>query len=76
MQVLTDAGLSPAPTPTTTEIVHRPDPGLGRGVWEASPAFFWIVLAVAALATLSFFLVRPRLQKRRVEKTTTEELKR
>ena len=58
------APVAPAPAPTVTEVVHRPDPGIGRGVWEASPAFFWIVLAVAAIATASMVLgTRARARK-------------
>jgi hypothetical protein len=48
-------------------LVHRPDPGLARGVWEAPPWAFYaagalvVVLALALLAArLGLFRRRPR----------------
>lgn len=40
---------SPAPAPTATEIVHRPDPGLARGVWEAQPWVFYVLAGAMLL---------------------------
>lgn len=41
---------SPAPpSPAATEIVHRPDPGLARGKWEAPAWAFWVALGVVAV---------------------------
>jgi hypothetical protein len=51
-----------------TETVRRPDPGLGRGVWEAPPVLFWIVGAVAVVAAGGYALVRLGVLKRRGKK--------
>lgn len=66
------AAASAAPTATTTEVIHRPDPGLGRGVWEASPAFFWLVLAGAALACSTYVLVARAKARRRATVSTKD----
>ncbi len=43
---------SPAPpSPAATEIVHRPDPGLARGKWEAPAWAFWVALGAVALVS-------------------------
>jgi len=40
-----------APAPVTNEVVQRPDPGLGRGVWEARPTSVYVAGAVVLVAT-------------------------
>ncbi len=50
---------SPAPSATSAEIVHRPEPGSGlqRGKWEAPPwAFYAAAVLVSVLAAV--YLVR------------------
>ncbi len=39
-------------------MVERPPPGLARGKWEASPAFFWIVGAVVVFGVAVYVLAR------------------
>jgi hypothetical protein len=39
-----------------TEIVHRPDPGLGRGKWEASGVSISVLGGAAILLFASFLL--------------------
>ena len=41
-------------TVNPTEVVHRPEPGLARGIIEAPPLAFALILLVV-LACLSFF---------------------
>ncbi len=48
---------SPPPPREGQEIVHRPDPGLGRGRFEAPPWLFVVVAVVAALL-LGLFVYR------------------
>jgi hypothetical protein len=43
---------------TMPEIVHRPDPGLARGVWETSPSFFYIVLGVVVVLASVYLAFR------------------
>jgi len=55
---------SPAP-PSSSEVIHRPDPGLARGLWETTPVTLYVALAATvALATL-YAVVRVRRAKRR-----------
>ena len=56
------------PAPVATETVRRPDPGIGRGVWEAPPLLFWIVGAAAVVVALGYAAVRMGLLKRRRKK--------
>lgn len=71
MQSTPEAGASlptPSPSPaaaTASEVVHRPEPGLSRGVWEASPAFFWVVLGAAAAGSFGVLLYRTRARRRK-----------
>ena len=48
----------PQPSPTGTEIVTRPEPGLARGKWEAPAWAFWVILAVVVLGTAAYVLRR------------------
>lgn len=52
------------PTPTTSAtqqtreaqvVVHRPDPGLARGMWEAPPWLFLVAVLLLA-ATLGLYV--------------------
>ena len=54
-----------APAPTATEIVHRPDPGLGRGLWEAPAWVFYVALGVVVIAAAGYVAVRLGLVRRR-----------
>jgi hypothetical protein len=45
--------------------VHRPDPGIARGKWEAPTWFFYVVFAVVALAAIGYGAQRAGLFKRR-----------
>ncbi len=54
-----------APTPTATEIVRRPEPGLARGKWEAPAWVFWAILALVLVSTTSYVLRRLGLLKLR-----------
>jgi hypothetical protein len=48
---LSDAGtLASASTPGPTEVVHRPDAGLARGLVEAPPWMFYILTGVIVVA--------------------------
>jgi hypothetical protein len=49
---------SASPAPTATEIIHRPDPGLARGKWEAPTWAFWVMGAVALLFALGYLGIR------------------
>ena len=49
---------TPAPAPTATEIVTRPDPGLARGKWEAPAWVFWAMLGVILVGSLAYVLRR------------------
>lgn len=51
-------GTRQEPSPTATEAVTRPEPGLARGKWEAPAWAFWIALAVVVLGTGLFVAVR------------------
>ena len=62
------APVASAPAPVATEIVRRPDPGLGRGVWEAPPLLFWIVGAAAVVVAVAYALGRLGVLKRRGKK--------
>jgi hypothetical protein len=66
------ASAAPAPTappaPVATETVRRPDPGIGRGVWEAPPLLFWIVGGAALVLAVGYAAARMGLLKRRRKK--------
>ncbi len=47
-----------------TEVVHRPEPGLARGIKEAPPAVFIVVL-VLSVALLALFGALHILKSRR-----------
>ncbi len=55
-----------APT-TPTEIVERPDPGLGRGKWEGSPRLIvgLSILVLVGFATFILWKVQSAKAKRR-----------
>lgn len=63
------ASASAAPAPTATEIVHRPDPGLARGKWEAPTWAFYVAGAAAVLFALVYLGVRVGLFTRRAGKS-------
>jgi hypothetical protein len=44
--------------PEATELVTRPDPGLARGKWEASPWMFWAMLGAILVGALTYTLRR------------------
>jgi hypothetical protein len=67
------------PGPQAGEIVHRPDPGLARGKWEAPSWAFLAVAAVAVVLTLLYALVRSgklRLTRRTTAANTAAPAKR
>jgi hypothetical protein len=45
--------------------VHRPDPGLARGKWEAPAWFFYVVFGVVLVAFALYAAQRAGLLKRR-----------
>jgi hypothetical protein len=49
---------------TPPEIVHRPDPGLARGLWEAQPSGLYVALGVILLAALVYLAVRLGVRRR------------
>jgi LPXTG-motif cell wall-anchored protein len=49
---------------TTPDVVYRPDPGLARGLWEASPSALYVALGVLLVAALLYLLVRRRQHER------------
>jgi hypothetical protein len=49
---------APAATPTATEVVSRPDPGLARGKWEAPAWAFWALLAIVLVGAAAYVLHR------------------
>jgi hypothetical protein len=51
------ATAAPAP-PSATEIVHRPEPGIARGRWEAPTWAFYVAGAVAVLFALVYLGAR------------------
>ncbi len=48
----------PSASAPPTETVSRPDPGLGRGKWEAPAWAFWLALALVLLAATLYALRR------------------
>ncbi|MBL8613569.1 MAG: hypothetical protein JNL38_39890 [Myxococcales bacterium] len=52
------SGTSSSPATAATEIVHRPDPGLARGRWEAPFWSFWVALGIIAALAAVYVLVR------------------
>ena len=52
------ATAQPAPAPSATEVVTRPEPGLARGKWEAPAWVFWVMLAVVVLGAAAYVLRR------------------
>jgi hypothetical protein len=46
------------PSPSATETVTRPEPGLARGKWEAPAWVFWVMLAVVLLGAGAYLLRR------------------
>ena len=52
--------------PASSEVVHRPaEPGLARGLWEASPFAFYVAFAVLFLFAVTYAAARLGLVKRR-----------
>ena len=57
--------MTPPPLASTAspEIIHRPEPGLARGLWEATPSALYLALVglvLAATAYLGWRLRRSR----------------
>jgi hypothetical protein len=61
---LVNPSLPAMPAPTATETVERPPKGLARGVWEAPPAFFYLVGGAALFAAVVYVLARRGFFKR------------
>jgi hypothetical protein len=52
--------------PASSEVVHRPaEPGLARGLWEASPFAFYVAFAVLFLLAVGYAGARLGLLRRR-----------
>jgi hypothetical protein len=49
----------------SSDIVTRPEAGLARGAWEATPTAFFVALAVLVIASLLYLLYRLGVLKRR-----------
>jgi hypothetical protein len=49
---------TPGVPTVAAETVTRPDPGLGRGRWEAPAWAFWVVLAVILASSAAYLLRR------------------
>jgi len=48
----------------TSEVVHRPDSGLARGIWEASPSTFYLALGAILLGAALYLAARLGVWKR------------
>ena len=53
----------PDPSPAPADSVQRPDPGLGRGRWEAPPWLFYLTMAAALLGGLAWLVVALRTRR-------------
>jgi len=53
----------PDPSPAPTESIQRPDPGLGRGRWEAPPWAFYLTMAAVVLGGLAWLVVALRTRR-------------
>ncbi len=53
------------PPVTPPEVVHRPDPGLARGLWEAPPSAFYLALGILLVAALLYLSLRLRERRHR-----------
>ena len=53
-----ESSAAPEPPSAPGEIVHRPDPGLARGVWEAPPSMFYAAGALAVVVGVVYVLHR------------------
>ena len=65
----------PAPSakvdpPVPTEIVRRPEPGIGRGLWEAPPAFFYVAGSIAVIVGVLYALWRKGLVRFRFRRSS------
>ncbi len=60
---------------TPPEVVHRPDPGLARGVWEASPAALYAALAFV-LASAVLYVAHRRGLLAKFARTASARLRR
>jgi hypothetical protein len=56
--------LPPSPSPSPSEVVTRPDPGLARGLWEAPASGLYLALAAVLLAAAVYLAVRLGLRRR------------
>jgi hypothetical protein len=60
----TTSSSPPPAAPTSTETVHRPDPGIARGKWEAPWWSFWVMLGAVVLFAAIYVLVRSGVLRR------------
>jgi len=58
-------------TPVATETVRRPAPGLARGLWEASPAFFYTAGGFIVVVAVIYALWRKGIVRFRRPRSTT-----
>lgn len=65
--------MQPAPAPTATETVTRPEPGLARGKWEAPAWVFWVMLAIVVLGAGAYLLHRMGLLRRNRDKNDASD---
>jgi hypothetical protein len=54
-----------AGTPSATETVTRPEPGLARGKWEAPAWAFWLAFAIVVIGTALYVLGRMGMLRQR-----------
>jgi hypothetical protein len=55
----------PDAAPPSTEVIHRPAPGVARGLWEAPPYAFYVALAAVIFFAVPYAAYRLGLLKRR-----------
>jgi hypothetical protein len=53
------------------DVIHRPDPGLARGLWEASPSTFYLALAIIVVLAAAYLALRLGAFKRFRRPSTT-----
>ncbi len=53
--------------------MHRPDPGLARGVWEASSATLYLAMIAVVLGAAMYLAVRLGLRRRRLRRDARPE---
>jgi hypothetical protein len=53
----------PDPSPEAAESIQRPDPGLGRGRWEAPPWAFYATMLAVILGGFALLAVALRMRR-------------